>query len=182
VKGRDWFDFVWYVARKTRPDLELLRNALHQHGPWSGRRIAVALPWVQENLAATIRRIDWSAAPLRMTVTSARWNRLNSLRGVANSRQDAVLQLSLCHAARCFRLCELAPRQLLALDTEPAPRARRTAAVSPRTAAERLESRRRAEEEARACQQAADRAVLERWRAPRAEGYTCRGGHEWLKE
>jgi predicted nucleotidyltransferase component of viral defense system len=62
VKGRDWYDFVWYVARKTRPDLNLLRQALHQQGPWTGQPITVTLRWVQETMAAAIQRIDWTAA------------------------------------------------------------------------------------------------------------------------
>lgn len=62
VKGRDWHDFVWYVARKTRPDLDLLRQALHQQGPWAGQQITVTVRWVQQNMEAAIRRIDWTAA------------------------------------------------------------------------------------------------------------------------
>jgi len=59
IKGRDWYDFVWYVARKIRPDLDLLRHALHQQGPWAGQTVTVTMPWVQENMEAVIRRIDW---------------------------------------------------------------------------------------------------------------------------
>lgn len=62
VKGRDWYDFVWYVARKTAPDPDLLGQALRQQGPWAGQPIAVTGHWVRENMEATIRRIDWSAA------------------------------------------------------------------------------------------------------------------------
>lgn len=62
VKGRDWYDFVWYVARKTRPDSALLANALHQSGPWAGQQIMVTPSWLRENMAAAIRRIDWAAA------------------------------------------------------------------------------------------------------------------------
>ena len=62
VKGRDWYDFVWYVARKTGPDPDLLRQALRQQGPWAGQTIAVTGHWVRENMEATIRRIDWPAA------------------------------------------------------------------------------------------------------------------------
>ena len=62
VKGRDWYDFVWYVARRTRPDLDLLRQAVLQQGPWAGQQIAVTRSWVQENLKAAIGRIDWTAA------------------------------------------------------------------------------------------------------------------------
>lgn len=62
VKGRDWSDFVWYVARKTRPDLALLGGALHQQGPWAGQQILVTPSWLRENIGAAIRRIDWAAA------------------------------------------------------------------------------------------------------------------------
>ena len=62
IKGRDWYDFVWYVARGTRPDLDLLRNALRQQGPWAGQQIPMTTRWVRDNMEAAIRRIDWTAA------------------------------------------------------------------------------------------------------------------------
>ena len=62
VKGRDWYDFVWYVARKIKPDLDLLRHALHQQGPWAGQTVTVTRRWVDENMEAVIRRIDWGTA------------------------------------------------------------------------------------------------------------------------
>lgn len=62
VKGRDWYDFVWYVARKTIPDLALLGHALYQQGPWAGQPLRVDPDWVMANMAATIRRIDWAGA------------------------------------------------------------------------------------------------------------------------
>jgi predicted nucleotidyltransferase component of viral defense system len=62
VKGRDWYDFVWYVARRTRPDLALLQNALFQQGPWAGQPLAMTPGWVRQNMDAGIRRIDWNQA------------------------------------------------------------------------------------------------------------------------
>ena len=62
VKGRDWYDFVWYVARRIRPELGLLRSALQQQGPWAQQQIPVTGRWVRENIEAAIRRIDWNAA------------------------------------------------------------------------------------------------------------------------
>lgn len=62
VKGRDWYDFVWYVAHGVRPDLGLLGNALAQQGPWSGQPASVSWPWLGANLRAVIGRIDWAIA------------------------------------------------------------------------------------------------------------------------
>lgn len=62
LKGRDWFDFSWYVSREITPNLGLLRNALLQAGPWAGDETIVDMPWVGEALSAAIARIDWKAA------------------------------------------------------------------------------------------------------------------------
>ena len=62
VKGRDWYDFIWYVARKVRPDLALLEHALEQQGPWAGRRTNVTWPWLIENLQTAVDQIDWAVA------------------------------------------------------------------------------------------------------------------------
>jgi len=62
VKGRDWYDFVWYTSRRVAPDLGLLRNALLQQGPWAGRPLERTPDWLFENLGAAIRRINWRAA------------------------------------------------------------------------------------------------------------------------
>jgi len=60
VKGRDWYDFVWYVARRVRPDTKLLENALRQQGPWAGQSVTVNLNWLRKNMDEVIRSIDWN--------------------------------------------------------------------------------------------------------------------------
>ena len=64
VKGRDWFDFIWYVSRRVRPNLALLANALAQTGPWQGksRSLSVNADWVRDQICKIIRRLDWAAA------------------------------------------------------------------------------------------------------------------------
>lgn len=63
LKGRDWFDFSWYVAHGVAPNLPLLRAALLQAGPWAGdQAIAVDMAWLTEALRNTITKIDWKAA------------------------------------------------------------------------------------------------------------------------
>jgi hypothetical protein len=36
IKGRDWYDLLWYIERGVVPDLRLLQSAIDQHGPWAG--------------------------------------------------------------------------------------------------------------------------------------------------
>jgi predicted nucleotidyltransferase component of viral defense system len=62
VKGRDWYDFVWYVARSVSPKLALLEHAIEQQGPWAGRQTSVTWPWLIANLRTVIERIDWAVA------------------------------------------------------------------------------------------------------------------------
>jgi predicted nucleotidyltransferase component of viral defense system len=63
MKGRDWYDFNWYVRQGVSPNLPHLRNALIQFGPWQGRGdLEVNLPWLQEVLQQKIGEIDWREA------------------------------------------------------------------------------------------------------------------------
>lgn len=62
VKGRDWYDFVWYVARKIQPNLDLLQNALRQNGPWKNQVVPSDPYWVRDQIKARIQSIDWEAA------------------------------------------------------------------------------------------------------------------------
>lgn len=60
LKGRDWFDFSWYVSRDVSPNLDLLRNALAQAGPWNGgSSLDVDMAWLKDALSAAIARIEW---------------------------------------------------------------------------------------------------------------------------
>ena len=62
VKGRDWFDFVWYVSMSVRLNHAFLSAALAQQGPWTGKGVETDDAWVRAKLLETIGRIDWSAA------------------------------------------------------------------------------------------------------------------------
>ena len=62
VKGRDWYDFLWYAARRTVPDLALLGNALFQQGPWQGERLKVSSEWLLRAMREKIESIDWKLA------------------------------------------------------------------------------------------------------------------------
>jgi predicted nucleotidyltransferase component of viral defense system len=62
VKGRDWYDFIWYVSKKISVNGRLLQHALIQQGPWKGQSIALDDAWVKEKLEAKIDEIDWKVA------------------------------------------------------------------------------------------------------------------------
>ncbi len=63
LKGRDWYDFNWYVKQKISPNLPHLKNALYQYGPWQGDEgLSVDLEWLQGALNVEIERINWEEA------------------------------------------------------------------------------------------------------------------------
>ena len=55
----DWYDFVWYTARRTSVNHEFLSAALDQQGPWKGRRPKTDDAWCVEQLRASIKDVDW---------------------------------------------------------------------------------------------------------------------------
>lgn len=63
LKGRDWFDFSWYVSRAVKPNFMLLQSALIQAGPWSDEvSLRVDMVWLKNALSSAIARIDWKEA------------------------------------------------------------------------------------------------------------------------
>ena len=62
VKGRDWYDLIWYVAQKTKINYDLLRNALYQNGPWENQYCDIDGQWVVNALNQKIETIDWLRA------------------------------------------------------------------------------------------------------------------------
>lgn len=62
LKGRDWYDFNWYIAQGVTPNLGLLRNALEQYGPWKGESLNVDREWLVNALGEKISSINWKDA------------------------------------------------------------------------------------------------------------------------
>lgn len=62
TKGRDWYDFLWYVSKKTVPHYDLLARALEQQGPWAGQDLAVTHAWFLEAMRKRIGDVDWESA------------------------------------------------------------------------------------------------------------------------
>jgi hypothetical protein len=79
VKGRDWYDFSWFVAKGVQPNYGLLSNALDQMGPWQGKKLLVDGLWLKDALATRIDVIDWSAT------------RNDVMRFLGSQRQESIL-------------------------------------------------------------------------------------------
>ena len=62
LKGRDWYDFNWYVKQNIRPNLPHLQAALIQYGPWKGQEIEIDADWLNHTLLEKVAAIDWSEA------------------------------------------------------------------------------------------------------------------------
>ena len=62
MKGRDWYDLLWYTERGIKPNLTLFANALSQIGPWKGDRMDINSKWIVERLSEKILEIDWAIA------------------------------------------------------------------------------------------------------------------------
>lgn len=63
LKGRDWYDFSWYVAQGIFPNLPHLEAALRQFGPWADdETLVVNVEWFQTEMTKRIQSIDWDDA------------------------------------------------------------------------------------------------------------------------
>jgi predicted nucleotidyltransferase component of viral defense system len=46
IKGRDWYDFIWYTGNRTGINYDFLTSAINQIGPWQGQSIIVDKAWL----------------------------------------------------------------------------------------------------------------------------------------
>ena len=62
LKGRDWYDFNWYVKQGAQVNLPHLHAALVQWGPWENQRIDLNIKWLKHELTRKASSIDWQTA------------------------------------------------------------------------------------------------------------------------
>lgn len=62
MKGRDWFDLLWFCSRRIRPNLQLFSNSMKQNGPWAGREIPATEEWLTKKLRNKIMETDLEQA------------------------------------------------------------------------------------------------------------------------
>lgn len=59
VKGRDWYDFLWYTSQDIGINFKFLSSALRQQGPWAHKVVQVDLKWCLRHIETKIRSVDW---------------------------------------------------------------------------------------------------------------------------
>lgn len=62
LKGRDWYDFLWYCAHKIDINTGYLQAALIQNGPWKGQPLAITKQWCIEQVREKIQDLDIDTA------------------------------------------------------------------------------------------------------------------------
>lgn len=62
TKGRDWYDFSWYITRNTPLNFQLLSHAFKQAGPWKNHTLAIDKEWLIKQLSVKISALDWEEA------------------------------------------------------------------------------------------------------------------------
>jgi hypothetical protein len=62
IKGRDWYDFIWYTGNRTSINYDFLTSAINQLGPWQGQSIVVDKEWLLNELEQKIHLVNWKQA------------------------------------------------------------------------------------------------------------------------
>lgn len=62
LKGRDWYDFLWYVSREVVPNFVFFSNAIDQQGPWATQKMNITSEWCIQTLRDKVQEIDWKQA------------------------------------------------------------------------------------------------------------------------
>lgn len=62
VKGRDWYDFLWFISHRISVNETLLKNAVQQVGPWQGKEMIINTAWLKDALKQRIKTIQWEKA------------------------------------------------------------------------------------------------------------------------
>lgn len=62
TKGRDWYDFLWYVDKNTPLNFDLFSAAMDQNGPWAGQGLKIDKGWYFYEMENKVKSLDWQKA------------------------------------------------------------------------------------------------------------------------
>jgi len=60
IKGRDWYDYLWYISKGTKLNLEMFQAAINQLGPWKGLNTKITAEWLGKELEKKIKSHNWN--------------------------------------------------------------------------------------------------------------------------
>ncbi|MDP8213240.1 MAG: nucleotidyl transferase AbiEii/AbiGii toxin family protein [Candidatus Zapsychrus exili] len=62
IKGRDWYDLIWFCTNRVDVNYGLLSSALNQSGPWEKKGVIVSNNWCFDELRKKIESLNWDDA------------------------------------------------------------------------------------------------------------------------
>lgn len=84
IKGRDLYDFEWYLQNNISPNLNNLKECLFRGGPWKNQVLKIDYPWIIESISSSLETKDFRVIledlkPLiefsDFTTIATRWNK-----------------------------------------------------------------------------------------------------------
>lgn len=60
IKGRDWYDFLWYMNHSISMNWSLLQSSLYQNGCWEGLDLEINEAWWRKEMERKICSLDWN--------------------------------------------------------------------------------------------------------------------------
>lgn len=60
LKGRDFFDFSWYVGRSISPNMVLFASSIEEAGPWKSMGVEPDAAWLLDALRKRFETVDWN--------------------------------------------------------------------------------------------------------------------------
>jgi len=58
--GRDWYDLVWYIDKRAKPNYNFLSDKLDYKGSFEGKHIKANLEWVKNELFNRMEGLDYN--------------------------------------------------------------------------------------------------------------------------
>jgi len=66
-KGRDWYDFIWYVQQGIEPNWRYLKEKLKGNDKWKVEDINVDEKWIKEQLKLKMERLDYNKMNIELS-------------------------------------------------------------------------------------------------------------------